>query len=55
MVQALKSGLYCPTVGLYVPTMDVEERINKIYERKAAKKEAMKKGRKPKESDKFHC
>lgn len=48
MVQALKSGLYYPPVN-------VEERINEIYERKAAMKEAMEKGRKPKEGDKFHC
>ena len=48
MVQALKSGLYYPPV-------DVDARINEIYERKAAMKEAMERGRKPKEEDKFHC
>ena len=48
MVQALKSGLYYPPV-------DVDERVKEIYERKAAMKEAMAKGRKPKEEDKFHC
>lgn len=48
MVQALKSGLYYPPV-------DVDARVEEIYARKAAMKEAMVKGRKPKESDKFHC
>lgn len=48
MVQALKSGLYYPPV-------DIDARVNEIYERKAAMKEAMTRGRKPKESDKFHC
>ncbi len=48
MVHALRSGLYYPPVN-------VEERVAEIYERKAAMKEAMAKGRKPKESDKFHC
>lgn len=48
MVQALKSGLHYPPVN-------IEERVNEIYERKAAMKEAMAKGRKPKEDDKFHC
>lgn len=48
MVQALKSGLYYPPV-------DIDARINEIYERKAAMKEAMARGRKPREDDKFHC
>lgn len=48
MVQALKSGLYYPPV-------DVEARVEEIYARKAAMKEAMARGRKPKEDDKFHC
>lgn len=48
MVQALKSGLYYPPVN-------VEERVNEIYSRKEKMKEAMVKGRKPKEDDKFHC
>ncbi len=48
MVQALKSGLYYPPV-------DIDARVAEIYERKALMKEAMEKGRKPKEDDKFHC
>ncbi len=48
MVQALKCDLHYPPVN-------IEERIDEIYVRKAAMKEAMSKGRKPKESDKFHC
>ncbi len=48
MVQALKSGLYYPPVN-------VEERVNEIYSRTEKMKEAMVKGRKPKEDDKFHC
>lgn len=48
MVEALKCDLHYPPVN-------IEERINEIYERKAAMKEMMAKGRKLKENDKFHC
>lgn len=48
MVEALKCDLHYPPVP-------IQERIDEIYARKAAMKEAMEKGRKPKESDKFHC
>lgn len=46
MVQALRSGLHYPPVN-------IEERVDEIYARKAAMKEIMANGRKPK--DKFHC
>lgn len=48
MIQALKSGLHYPPV-------DIEARVEEIYARKNAMKEAMAAKRKPKESDKFHC
>lgn len=48
MVQALKSGLHYPPV-------DIEKEVAAIYARKEAMKEAMNKGRKPKEENKFHC
>lgn len=48
MVQALKSGLHYPPV-------DIDAEVKAILDRKAAMKEAMARGRKPKDEDKFHC
>lgn len=48
MVEALKCDLHYPPV-------DIEKKINEIYERKALMKEAFETKRRLKSEDKFHC